>query len=202
MLAGAGKTHTISRLAPLVMDELFANLEAQASEEGMTVVEQSISASFVEIYNEHLTDLLNPAAGSEPAGGAAATPRHKGAWDDRRAHTGHDDGHHLPLRHDRAKGWFAEGALETPVASAAEAMAAFERGTAARRTAATSHNARSSRSHAIFTLSLETKMGAPNGAGVSAVRSAKLSLVDLAGAPPAAVVAVRTRATLLSTRFR
>lgn len=57
----------------------------------------------------------------------------------------------------RLIGWYVEGLLEEPVANAAEALRLFERGLSERRTAGTVHNAQSSRSHAIFTLTIKSR---------------------------------------------
>jgi len=54
-----------------------------------------------------------------------------------------------------------EGLREEAVGSAAEALAVFARGSQARRVDATPHNARSSRSHAIFTLQIEAQYAPP-----------------------------------------
>ena len=61
----------------------------------------------------------------------------------------------------------------------AEALALLQRGAAARRTGDTRTNLASSRSHCVFTVALQS--AAAEG-GVTAVRTSRLHLVDLAGA--------------------
>ena len=95
-----------------MLEELFTHLSHLSNTSSSIgqprVLSQTISASFVEIYNEHLTDLLAN-AGDPLTGAGAATPRHKAGWDDKKTF---DDGQNLPLRYDRARGWFVEGVME------------------------------------------------------------------------------------------
>ncbi|XP_053476162.1 kinesin-like protein KIF15-A [Ictalurus furcatus] len=104
--------------------------------------------SFIEIYNEQVFDLLDSASAS------------------------------LFLREDIKKGVFVEGAVEKYVASAAEAYQVLSMGWRNRRVASTSMNRESSRSHAVFSMTLESK---ETGQGVVNIRTSQLNLVDLAG---------------------
>uniref|UniRef100_A0A8B9K5I3 Kinesin-like protein n=1 Tax=Astyanax mexicanus TaxID=7994 RepID=A0A8B9K5I3_ASTMX len=104
--------------------------------------------SFIEIYNEQIFDLLDSASAS------------------------------LFLREDIKKGVFVEGAVEKYAASAAEAYQVLSMGWRNRRVASTSMNRESSRSHAVFTMTLESK---ESGQGVVNIRTSQLNLVDLAG---------------------
>ncbi|KAM9477578.1 kinesin-like protein KIF15 isoform 2-T2 [Clarias gariepinus] len=104
--------------------------------------------SFIEIYNEQIFDLLDSASAS------------------------------LFLREDIKKGVFVEGAVEKYAASAAEAYQVLSMGWRNRRVASTSMNRESSRSHAVFTMTLESK---ETGQGVVNIRTSQLNLVDLAG---------------------
>ncbi|TST98546.1 ATP-dependent RNA helicase TDRD9 [Bagarius yarrelli] len=104
--------------------------------------------SFIEIYNEQIFDLLDSASAS------------------------------LFLREDIKKGVFVEGAVEKYAASAAEAYQVLSMGWRNRRVASTSMNRESSRSHAVFTMTLESKA---TGQGVVNIRTSQLNLVDLAG---------------------
>ncbi|KAK3554464.1 hypothetical protein QTP70_023490 [Hemibagrus guttatus] len=104
--------------------------------------------SFIEIYNEQIFDLLDSASAS------------------------------LFLREDIKKGVFVEGAVEKYATSAAEAYQVLSMGWRNRRVASTSMNRESSRSHAVFTMTLESK---EMGQGVVNIRTSQLNLVDLAG---------------------
>uniref|UniRef100_A0A665WIG0 Kinesin family member 15 n=1 Tax=Echeneis naucrates TaxID=173247 RepID=A0A665WIG0_ECHNA len=104
--------------------------------------------SFIEIYNEQIYDLLDTASAS------------------------------LFLRENIKKGVFVEGAVEKFVTSAAEAYQVLSMGWRNRRVASTSMNRESSRSHAVFTMTLESKESINE---VVNIRMSQLNLVDLAG---------------------
>ena len=114
-------------------------------------------ASFFEIYNERVYDLLSP--------------------NESIATDADDKG--LSVREDSAKGVYVEGLYEWEVANTSEAMDALRCGTANRSVAATNMNRVSSRSHAVFVLNVRTEVVSENG--VSKVRHSKFTLVDLAG---------------------
>ncbi|XP_068608194.1 kinesin-like protein KIF15 [Brachionichthys hirsutus] len=104
--------------------------------------------SFIEIYNEQIYDLLDAASAS------------------------------LFLRENIKTGVFVEGAVEKFVNSAAEAYQVLSMGWRNRRVASTSMNRESSRSHAVFTMTLESKESTSD---VVNIRMSQLNLVDLAG---------------------
>ncbi|XP_034380980.1 kinesin-like protein KIF15-A [Cyclopterus lumpus] len=104
--------------------------------------------SFIEIYNEQIYDLLDTASAC------------------------------LFLRENIKKGLFVEGAVEKFVNSAAEAYQVLSMGWRNRRVASTSMNRESSRSHAVFTMTLESKESLNE---VVNIRMSQLNLVDLAG---------------------
>uniref|UniRef100_H3DIZ8 Kinesin family member 15 n=1 Tax=Tetraodon nigroviridis TaxID=99883 RepID=H3DIZ8_TETNG len=103
--------------------------------------------SFIEIYNEQIYDLLDTASAS------------------------------LFVRENIKKGVFVEGAVETFVNSAAEAYQVLSMGWRNRRVASTSMNRESSRSHAVFSMTLESK----ESINEVNIRTSQLNLVDLAG---------------------
>ena len=82
----------------------------------------------------------------------------------------------LPIHEDRTRGVYVKGLTEEYVSSRAEIEALMEKGSRARAVGKTRMNAESSRSHAIFTISVGQKNTATNN-----IRTGKLSLVDLAG---------------------
>ncbi|CAN2389652.1 microtubule motor activity, partial [Pristimantis euphronides] len=104
--------------------------------------------SFIEIYNEQIFDLLESASAG------------------------------LCLREHIKKGVFVVGAVEQVIISAAEAYQVLSTGWRNRRVASTSMNRESSRSHAVFTVTIES-MEKIND--IVNIRSSQLNLVDLAG---------------------
>ena len=152
---GSGKTHTM--FGP---EEVLTNWRGSpADQHGIALRAMSdlfeaaaadaytITCSYVEVYNDTCVDLL---------------AREKKA---------------LPLRELPSGTPFVAGLTEEEVASVDSALSALSRGTAARATAQMSMNARSSRSHAVFSLALRGSAGATDGS----TTSGKLVLVDLAG---------------------
>ncbi|XP_057291417.1 kinesin-like protein KIF15 isoform X3 [Hydractinia symbiolongicarpus] len=111
-------------------------------------VEFLARCSFLEIYNEQVFDLLEPSTAS------------------------------LHLRENIKKGVFVEGLAERDVSSAKDAYSVLQAGWLNRRVASTSMNRESSRSHAVFTVSLESKK---RTGGMANIKVSKLHLVDLAG---------------------
>uniref|UniRef100_A0A8C4UIW0 Kinesin family member 15 n=1 Tax=Falco tinnunculus TaxID=100819 RepID=A0A8C4UIW0_FALTI len=104
--------------------------------------------SFIEIYNEQIFDLLDSASAG------------------------------LFLREHIKKGVFVDGAVEQVLSSAAEAYQVLTMGWRNRRVASTSMNRESSRSHAVFTITVESMEKTTE---VVNIRSSLLNLVDLAG---------------------
>ncbi|XP_053455384.1 kinesin-like protein KIF15 [Nycticebus coucang] len=104
--------------------------------------------SFIEIYNEQIFDLLDSASAG------------------------------LYLREHIKKGVFVVGAVEQVITSAAEAYQVLSGGWRNRRVASTSMNRESSRSHAVFTIIIES-MEKSNE--IVNIRTSLLNLVDLAG---------------------
>ncbi|XP_060637755.2 kinesin-like protein KIF15 [Anolis sagrei] len=104
--------------------------------------------SFIEIYNEQIFDLLDSASAG------------------------------LFLREHITKGVFVVGAVEQVLTSAAEAYQVLTMGWRNRRVASTSMNRESSRSHAVFTIIVES---IEKNNEITNIRSSHLNLVDLAG---------------------
>ena len=107
-----------------------------------------VKASFIEIYKEEVHDLLN---WSEASGLAT-----------------------LPIREDSNGGISLAGQQQRTVRSNADAIGILSEGGRNRATGATSMNATSSRSHAVFTLSLELRVDGRSF-------TPKMHFVDLAG---------------------
>ncbi|XP_073254601.1 chromosome-associated kinesin KIF4A-like [Porites lutea] len=108
-----------------------------------------LKASFLEIHNEEIHDLLNPSPQEESK---------------------------IAIRESPDGGIKIAGLQEVTITSGADMIRCLEQGSASRVTGATAMNSRSSRSHAIFTITLEQRelQG-------SELKKAKFHLVDLAG---------------------
>ena len=115
-------------IVPRLLVDVFAHV---ATLKGRSFSQVSVTVSYIELYNEHVLDLLDPARQeSMPLADLL-----------RRSAT-------LNLNQD-AYGIRVAGALSVPVVSPLEVMGLLARGNHARATAPTSCNAFSSRSHAI-----------------------------------------------------
>ena len=154
---GSGKSHTIMGTAsdlgiiPRLGADLFSRVE-QAGEACAFVV----TATYLELYNEVVCDLLSP--GSQG----------------------------LKIRQHLKTGIYVEDLTEVQLSNQSELERLITEGNKARQVAATRMNERSSRSHAIFTLQLrqqhaeaEAEGGYPAEAG--RLLTSKINLVDLAG---------------------
>ncbi|CAH9082652.1 unnamed protein product [Cuscuta epithymum] len=144
--AGAG-------VIPRAVKQIFDTLESQNAE-------YSVKVTFLELYNEEITDLLAPEDLS------------KVALDDRQKKQ-------LPLMEDGKGGVLVRGLEEEIVTSASEIFTLIERGSAKRRTAETLLNKQSSRSHSLFSITIHIKEATPEGEEL--IKCGKLNLVDLAG---------------------
>ncbi|KAG5999159.1 hypothetical protein E4U54_002019 [Claviceps lovelessii] len=182
-MTGTGKTFSMQGTAtspgviPLAITDIFSYIRETPSREFL------LRVSYLEIYNERIHDLLNMSSGG---GGAAAAGSHQ---------------EEIKLREDSKRGVYATPLKEEIVQSPTQLLRVIARGDQARRTASTQFNARSSRSHAVVQIVVESRERMPGGGGVGAadmmegkrsailpggVRVSTLSLIDLAGSEKAA----------------
>ncbi|XP_057549595.1 kinesin-like protein KIN-5C [Amaranthus tricolor] len=138
---------------PRAIKQIFDTLESQNAE-------YSVKVTFLELYNEEITDLLAP----EEISKVAVEDRQK---------------KQLPLMEDGKGGVLVRGLEEEIVTSASEIFTLLERGSAKRRTAETLLNKQSSRSHSLFSITIHIKESTPEGEEL--IKCGKLNLVDLAG---------------------
>ncbi|MQL77658.1 hypothetical protein Taro_010094 [Colocasia esculenta] len=138
---------------PRAVKQIFDTLESQNAE-------YSVKVTFLELYNEEITDLLAP----EELSKAALEEKQKKP---------------LPLMEDGKGGVLVRGLEEEIVTSAGEIFTLLERGSAKRRTAETLLNKQSSRSHSLFSITIHIKEATPEGEEL--IKCGKLNLVDLAG---------------------
>ncbi|KAJ2858906.1 hypothetical protein GGH94_006381, partial [Coemansia aciculifera] len=109
-----------------------------------------VEVSYLEIYNERVRDLLNPGS----------------------------SGKNLRVREHPALGPYVEDLTMAAVSSYAEVFAHMSQGNKARTVAATNMNEASSRSHAVFTITLTMRTHSKEGISE---RVSRIRLVDLAG---------------------
>ncbi|CAN7062062.1 unnamed protein product [Brassica rapa subsp. trilocularis] len=138
---------------PRAVKQIFDTLEGQEAE-------YSVKVTFLELYNEEITDLLAP----EDISRVASEDKQKKP---------------LPLMEDGKGGVLVRGLEEEIVTSANEIFTLLERGSSKRRTAETFLNKQSSRSHSLFSITIHIKEATPEGEEL--IKCGKLNLVDLAG---------------------
>ncbi|KAK1563570.1 hypothetical protein Q3G72_029364 [Acer saccharum] len=138
---------------PRAVKQIFDTLEGQNAE-------YSVKVTFLELYNEEITDLLAP----EEISRVSLEEKQK---------------KQLPLMEDGKGGVLVRGLEEEIVTSASEIFTLLERGSAKRRTAETFLNKQSSRSHSLFSITIHIKESTPEGEEL--IKCGKLNLVDLAG---------------------
>lgn len=175
-MTGTGKTFSMQGTAsspgviPLAITDIFSYIRETPHREFL------LRVSYLEIYNEKIHDLLS--ASSAGATGPNAPPQEE-----------------IKLREDSKRGVYATPLKEEIVQSPTQLLRVIARGDHARRTGSTQFNARSSRSHAVVQIVVESRERAPNGSSKQDKRSAvapggvrvsTLSLIDLAGSERAA----------------
>ncbi|KAK3382459.1 kinesin motor domain-containing protein [Lasiosphaeria ovina] len=173
-MTGTGKTFSMQGTAsspgviPLAITDIFSYIRETPSREFL------LRVSYLEIYNEKIHDLL-----SMPTGNGIGPSQME----------------EIKLREDSKRGVYASPLKEEIVQSPTQLLRVIARGDQARRTASTQFNARSSRSHAVVQIVVESRERVPgNPAGDSkrqglppgGVRVSTLSLIDLAGSEKAA----------------
>ncbi|KAJ0801308.1 putative plus-end-directed kinesin ATPase [Helianthus annuus] len=138
---GSGKTHTMlgeinelevkpspyRGMTPRMFEFLFARIIAEEESRVDERLTYNCKCSFLEIYNEQITDLLDPSSTN------------------------------LHLREDVKKGVYVENLTEFEVHTVGDILRLLSRGSANRRVAATNMNRESSRSHCVFTCVIESR---------------------------------------------
>lgn len=162
----SGKTHSIlgTLREPGILPTAMRDLWAGGGGDTGRMSSFVARVSYFEIFNERVRDLITPGDAQ------------------------------LPVKEDAGRGFFVQGLSENPVSSADDVLTLIKRGEERRRYAQTRWNEYSSRSHVLFTLTLERVTGSPvnheseaeagSPSSLPALlrpQSAKLSIVDLAG---------------------
>ncbi|PFH56478.1 hypothetical protein XA68_16433 [Ophiocordyceps unilateralis] len=164
---GAGKSYTMMGTAeqpgliPRTCEDLFERIETAHGESAN--VAYSVHVSYLEVYNEHVRDLLVPVVAGAPP-------------------------HYLKMRESPTEGPYVKDLTEVPVRSLAEILRHMKAGDASRTTASTRLNDVSSRSHAVFTIMLR-QIHHDLDTDETTERSSRIRLVDLAGSERAKATA-------------
>lgn len=172
-MTGTGKTFSMQGTAtspgviPLAITDIFSFIRETPHREFL------LRVSYLEIYNEKIHDLLSASS----SGGASISQQEE-----------------IKLREDSKRGVYATPLKEEIVQSPTQLLRVIARGDHARRTGSTQFNSRSSRSHAVVQIVVESRERAPagscqdrrSGMAPGGVRVSTLSLIDLAGSERAA----------------
>ena len=178
-MTGTGKTFSMQGtvispgVIPLAITDIFSYIRETPHREFL------LRVSYLEIYNEKIHDLLSPPAAGGLGFGPAGPQQEE-----------------IKLREDSKRGVYASPLKEEIVQSPTQLLRVIARGDHARRTSSTQYNVRSSRSHAVVQIVVESRerttlsgssqesKRAPIAPG--GVRVSTLSLIDLAGSERAA----------------
>ncbi|KAI3446035.1 hypothetical protein Pfo_002700 [Paulownia fortunei] len=138
---GSGKTYTMlgeieelevkpsanRGMTPRIFEFLFARIRAEEESRRDEQLKYNCKCSFLEIYNEQITDLLDPSSTN------------------------------LMLREDMKKGVYVENLSEFEVHTVGDILQLLTQGSSNRKVAATNMNRESSRSHSVFTCVIESR---------------------------------------------
>ncbi|WZZ61595.1 hypothetical protein YC2023_061702 [Brassica napus] len=138
---GSGKTYTMlgevgdlevkpspnRGMMPRIFEFLFARIQAEEESRRDESLKYNCKCSFLEIYNEQITDLLEPSSTN------------------------------LQLREDIKSGVYVENLTEFEVESVQDILGLITQGSMNRKVGATNMNRESSRSHSVFTCVIESR---------------------------------------------
>jgi len=155
---GTGKTYTMEGftyesknpnrgIIQRTIQDIFNYIEMTSNENTKFI----IRASFLQIYNENISDLLKP------------------------------DKKNLQIREDKKKGIYVDLLSEWAVRTPVDLYALLKKGGNLRATSSTYMNDVSSRSHAVFVITVEQMTIELNQGNKTQIKVGKLNLVDLAG---------------------
>eukprot|EP00397_Hematodinium_sp_SG-2012_P005918 GEMP01005943.1.p1 GENE.GEMP01005943.1~~GEMP01005943.1.p1 ORF type:complete len:1118 (+),score=284.36 GEMP01005943.1:77-3430(+) len=175
-------------ILPLVLDDLFVAIEQTRCQNGETEKEYLVRCSYLEIYNETISDLFAKVKASD---NEKKGERKDPSPSDRRSNfTRSSSGPiaaELHVKEHRSKGFFIDGLRETIVTTPNEVLDMIKKAEKRKRVSNTRWNEKSSRAHVLFTVIVEStkesKMaseGVNKGDRLEAI-SGKLHIVDLAG---------------------
>ena len=157
---GSGKSYTMMGtpsqpgLIPRTCEDLFQRIESCEDPH----ISYTVHVSYFEVYNEHVRDLL-------------ATPRPT---------NGQQTPYYLKIREHPTEGPYVKDLTDFPVKNYTELLRCMHTGDASRTVASTKMNDTSSRSHAVFTITLK-QIHHDLDTDSTTERTARIRLVDLAG---------------------
>ncbi|KAJ6423763.1 hypothetical protein OIU84_024689 [Salix udensis] len=164
---GSGKTYTMwgppsamvedpspssnQGIVPRIFHMLFSEIQRKQENSQMKQINYQCRCSFLEIYNEQIGDLLDPGQ------------------------------RNLEIRDDSKNGLYVENLTEEYVSSYEDVTQILIKGLSSRKVGATSINSKSSRSHIVFTMIIESWCRGTSSKCFSSSKTSRISLVDLAG---------------------
>lgn len=192
---GSGKTHTMSGsdaepgVIPRAVEQIFQMIKDEPDREFL------LRVSYLEIYNETLKDLLAPLQPLTGSTGSSlqTTDRPASPIKGGSSHAaGQSQSCTLRIIEDqKSSRVIITGLREEIVTDANTVLCLIQRGQDERHVGATDWNERSSRSHCVFQLTIESRSRAPSAS--KEVRISQLNLIDLAGSERAASQAERRK---------
>ncbi|GKV51242.1 hypothetical protein SLEP1_g57909 [Rubroshorea leprosula] len=144
-------------ITPCIFEYLFSRIRKEEENRKDEKLKFSCKCSFLEIYNEQITDLLEPSSTNLQVINLTFL---------------------LSLREDLRKGVYVENLKEYNVRNVNDAVKLLLQGAANRKMATTYMNSESSRSHSVFSCTIESCWEKDSATDF---RFARLNLVDLAG---------------------
>nr|XP_039259783.1 kinesin-like protein KIF28P isoform X1 [Styela clava] len=153
---GSGKSYSMlgygtnKGIVPIACGELFKAIDSADKSNGK---QMQVTFSMLEIYNEHVRDLLTNNTKAIPGG--------------------------LKVRQDRNQSFYVPDLKQLPCRDYKAIERLMEQGTINRTTASTNMNATSSRSHMVITIKFKQVFN--NDRGESTTKTSEINLVDLAG---------------------
>lgn len=170
-----GKVNQDDGIIQMAAKDLFRHISEKSNER-----DYCVKVAFIEIYNEKVRDLLGTAHDDTSASqGSRSKSTSPSAM-----HSSSGELKTLSVREDPKRGGVYVNSKEWQVHDASGVIDALRYGSKRRASSATTMNERSSRSHAIFRITVESREKTPEGGESSIggiVRVSTLNLVDLAG---------------------
>ncbi|XQJ26566.1 kinesin, putative [Leishmania guyanensis] len=156
-----GSEEGLQGIVPRLVRDLFAELHQKRGHDSSHSFR--VEVEYYEIYREKVMDLLSSSSGGSGTSGVNSNGNVE-----------------LRVRHSKSAGPYVENLTKKHVGDEGEVLRLLRHGNLRRRTATTTMNDRSSRSHAIFVLHI-VQIRISDKDSSSAKVSSKVNLVDLAG---------------------